>query len=92
METTNHISEIVKIYSPLLYVIGAMATAITGLLVWAWKKLEKAQEHLVITLETHTRSDDSIHDELFNRVREMEEILTRCAAFHEINHPGQKLK
>jgi hypothetical protein len=68
--------------SDLLTVYGALA----GLVVWAFKRLEKADEAVVRTLEELVKEEDAVHDKLFDLLRKHDE---RMAELHEL---GEKIK
>jgi hypothetical protein len=75
----SHTSDLLKVIAP---VYGALA----GLVVWAFKRLEKADEAVVRTLEELVKEEDAVHDKLFDLLRKHDE---RMAELHEL---GEKIK
>ena len=52
-EAMQHLNEILDVYMPLLVLCGALLSVIVGLVVWAWRKMEKNQETIMKVMEVH---------------------------------------
>jgi hypothetical protein len=78
-ETVNHLMEAAKLVGPFIAVI-------TTLIIWAWNKIEKAQDKIEAALTLHIKDDDSLHDQLFSHQRETEARLNVLIGEHNVRH------
>lgn len=83
----DHFDQLWKIITPLISIVG-------GIIVWAWKRLERSVDKLEVTLTRHTDSDDEIHDKLFTDQRTTNEKLDQLIGEHRARHevPARELQ
>ena len=75
----DHLDILAKILSPVIGVVIAV-------IVWAWRKMEVNIDKIEETIDTHVKSDDLIHDKLFNQQRETEATLNQLKGEHDQNN------
>lgn len=73
----SHTSEIIAI-------VGPLAVTIVSLVVYAWHKMEKSIEKVEEVLDKHIDKNDRIHDDVFDRLRDIEEKFQEtCTKYNE---------
>lgn len=80
-ELINHLKDIGLIY-------GFPAIIVIGLLVWAWKRMESAQDKLEQIFIATTKENDEVHDSLFKLVRATDEKLNTLKGAHDAIQSG----
>lgn len=74
-EVIAHLKDIGMMY-------GFPVLIIMGLLVWAWKRMERTQDKLEKTVITHIEENDKTNDEQFKLIRATDEKLNILIGEH----------
>jgi hypothetical protein len=79
-------SEILQHLSDTFKILGPFVVTIVGLLVWAWKRLERTQDKLETAFAKHVEENDRLHDQMFNHQRMTDEKLNELLGEHRVMH------
>jgi hypothetical protein len=66
-------SGIIEHWKDVIVIIGPLITAIVGLVIYCWGKLDKGQEKISKELELHIGQDVKTHNLLFDTLRKLSE-------------------
>jgi len=83
-------TQVISYLLDLVKIIGPFITVIIGLVVWAWKKMEKTQEKMENAFTDHVKEDDEIHDKIFTQQRESDAKLNELLGEHHAMHTNGK--